>query len=64
MFEMNILAIAQSRMDSPRLRREVMNKMNNQGLIDFFLNKLSIVENLSQIVVATTIKKEDDDFAN
>ena len=64
MFEMNILAIAQSRMDSPRLRREVMNKMNNQGLIDFFLNKLPIVENLSQIVVATTIKKEDDDFAN
>ena len=64
MFEMNILAIALSRMDSPRQRCEVMNKMNNQGLIDLFLNKLSIVENLSQIVVATTIKKEDDDFAN
>ena len=62
--ELKIVGIIQARMGSSRLPGKVMKELNNQIMIDLLLKRLSRSACLSQIIVATTDNKEDNNFAD
>lgn len=54
------LLITQARIGSTRLPGKVLLKINNEELLKIHLKRLSNCKLVNQIVVATTINKEDD----
>ena len=58
-----IAVIIQARMGSSRLPNKVMKEVLGKPLIDYLLERVSIVEKVDQIILATTTKPEDDSLA-
>jgi len=60
---MKYVAIVQARMGSSRLPGKVLKPLGNQSLIGYLLARLSRVDRLSEIVLATTDQTVDDPLA-
>ncbi|MBT5399268.1 glycosyltransferase family protein [bacterium] len=58
-----IIVIIQARMGSFRLPNKVMKKILNKPLIDYLLERVATAKRVDKIVLATTIKSEDDYLA-
>jgi len=58
-----ITAIIQARMGSTRLPNKVMKVVLGKPLIDYLLERVSTAEKVDRIILATTIKHEDDILA-
>lgn len=56
---MKIVAIIQARMGSTRLPGKILKEVNNRPLLSYQLERLNTSEYINQIVIATTIKKQD-----
>ncbi len=54
------LALVQARIGSTRLPGKVMKLINKTPVIELLLNRLSKSEKIDQIIVATSVKKEND----
>lgn len=61
---MKVVCIVQARMGSERLPGKVMKRINNIPLIGYTLKRLKKSKYIDEIVLATTIKKEDDVLVN
>ena len=60
----NYGAIIEARMGSSRLPGKVMLEANNHPLIYQLIKRLKYINNLDQIIIATTNNKKDDLFCN
>jgi spore coat polysaccharide biosynthesis protein SpsF len=63
---MNKVAIIQARMGSTRLPGKVMKLLSGKPMLEHIVKRLQTVEAIDQIVIATTLKSEDNvicDFA-
>jgi spore coat polysaccharide biosynthesis protein SpsF len=58
--EVKTVLITQARMGSTRLPGKVLMEVNNTSLLKIHLDRLSKARNVDKIIVATTIKEEDD----
>lgn len=58
-----IIAIVQARMGSSRLPDKVMKEVLEKPLIDYLLERVSVADKVDKIILATTIKPEDDCLA-
>ncbi len=59
-----ILAIVQARMSSTRLPGKVMKKVLGKPLIGYLLERLTYSKRIDRIIVATSLKKENDEMCN
>ena len=57
---MNIIAILQARMSSKRYPGKVLHKINNKCLLQYILERLKRVSQLTQVIVATSTDASDD----
>lgn len=57
---MKIVAIIQARMGSTRLPGKILKEVNGRPLLSYQLERLSLSKYINQIVIATTIKEQDD----
>lgn len=57
---MKVIAIIQARMGSSRLPGKVLKQVNGKALLLHQVNRLKNCQKIHQIVIATTIKSEDD----
>ena len=57
---MNCVAIIQARTGSTRLPNKIMKKINGKYILDLFLERLKKSKLLNNIIIATTINKNDD----
>ncbi|EOQ88129.1 cytidylyltransferase [Leptospira yanagawae serovar Saopaulo str. Sao Paulo = ATCC 700523] len=57
---MKVVAIIQARLGSTRLPNKVMKEVNGKPLIEILLSRLSKSKSINQIVIATSINKEND----
>lgn len=57
---MRIVAIIQARMGSTRLPGKILKKVNNRALLSYQIERLEQSQYIDEIVIATTIKKQDD----
>jgi len=58
--ELNTVLITQARYGATRLPGKVLKEINGKSLLKIHLERLKKCEKISEIVVATTTKKEDD----
>jgi len=56
---MRFLGIIQARVGSTRLPRKVLKKVEGKTILEHVINRVKAAKNLDDIIVATTIKKED-----
>lgn len=61
---MKITIITQARTGSTRLPNKVLKKINNETLLEIHLKRISQSQKATNVIVATTIKKEDDLIEN
>ncbi len=61
---MKIGAIIQARSGSTRLPNKHFLKVNNQPIIVELINRLKKIKTISDIIIATTKKKQDNKFIN
>lgn len=61
---MKILAIVQARMGSTRLPGKVMMHICGKTVLELVVNRLKKVPSLNDIVIATTLKQDDDILVN
>lgn len=57
---MRIVAIIQARMGSTRLPGKILKKVNNRPLLSYQIERLQQSQYIDELVIATTIKKQDD----
>lgn len=57
---MKVIGIIQARTGSKRLKNKVLMKLGNGCVLEILLERLKKSKKLDDIIVATTIKKEDD----
>lgn len=57
---MNIVCIVQARTGSTRLPGKVLKKICGKTVLEHVIDRLKRVKNINKIVIATTIKKQDD----
>jgi len=57
---MKVIGVVQARTGSKRLKNKVLMKLNNKSILNILLERLKKSKKLDDIIVATTIKKEDD----
>jgi len=56
---MSIIAIIQARISSTRLPGKVLKKIEGKTVLEHVINRTKAAKNISDVVVATTVKKED-----
>ena len=56
---MNTVAIIQARISSTRLPRKVLKKIEGKTILEHVINRVKAAKNLDNVIVATTVKKED-----
>ncbi len=56
---MSIIAIVQARISSTRLPGKVLKKIEGKTVLEHVINRAKAAKNISDVVVATTVKKED-----
>ena len=61
---MKIVAIVQARMGSTRFPGKVLKKIKNKPLIDYVIGRLKLSRSIDQIIIATSIKSQDDLIVN
>jgi spore coat polysaccharide biosynthesis protein SpsF len=61
---MKILGIVQARTGSKRLKNKVLMKIEDKCILEILLERLKKSKKLDDVIVATTIKKEDDAIEN
>ena len=54
-----IIAISQARIGSTRLPKKVLKKIEGKTILEHIVNRVKAAKNLDDIVVATTVNKED-----
>jgi len=54
-----IMAISQARIGSTRLPKKVLKKIEGKTILEHMIDRVRVAKNLDDIVVATTVKKED-----
>ena len=59
---MSITAIIQARMGSSRLGGKVLMKINGSSILECLLKQISFSKLLDDIIIATTLNKEDDEI--
>ncbi len=59
---MKIIATIEARLNSKRLPRKHLLKINNKFLIEILINRLKKIKNIDKIVLATTTNKADDEL--
>ena len=57
--EKNVILVTQARTGSTRLPRKVLKEIGGKSLLQIHLNRIKKCLNISEIIVATTTKKED-----
>ncbi|WP_438493170.1 cytidylyltransferase domain-containing protein [Paenibacillus sp. IHBB 3054] len=61
---MNFVAIIQARMGSTRLPGKVLMPLGDTCILDYVVTRCQKIQKVSQVVVATSILKQDDDIEN
>ncbi|GGF87755.1 spore coat polysaccharide biosynthesis protein SpsF [Paenibacillus albidus] len=61
---MNFVAIIQARMGSTRLPGKVLMPLGDTCILDYVVARCQKIQKVSQVVVATSILKQDDDIEN
>lgn len=61
---MEVKAIIQARVASLRLPRKVLLKIMDKTVLEYVVERVSQAKNIKDIIVATTIKKEDSEIAS
>lgn len=56
---MSIIAIIQARVSSTRLPKKVLEKIEDRTVLEHVINRVQATKKIDDIVVATTVKKED-----
>ncbi len=56
---MNTIAIIQARVGSTRLPGKILKKIEGKTVLEHVVNRVKAAKNINDIVVATTVKKED-----
>jgi spore coat polysaccharide biosynthesis protein SpsF (cytidylyltransferase family) len=56
---MSIIAIIQARVSSTRLPKKVLEKIEDRTVLEHVINRVQAAKKIDDIVVATTVKKED-----
>jgi len=56
---MSIISIIQARVGSTRLSGKVLKKIEGKTVLEHVINRVKAAKNIDDIVVATTVKKED-----
>ena len=56
---MNTVAIIQARISSTRLPGKVLKKIEGKTILEHVVNRVKAAKNLDEVIVATTVKKED-----
>ncbi len=56
---MNTVAIIQARISSTRLPGKVLKKIEGKTILEHVINRVRAAKNLDEVIVATTVKKED-----
>ena len=56
--------IIEARMNSSRLPGKVLKKINNVPILYFMINRLKLIKNIDNIIIATTKSKKDDGICN
>jgi len=56
---MSIIAIIQARISSTRLPRKVLKKIEDKTILEHVINRVKTAKKLDDVIVATTVKKED-----
>jgi len=56
---MNTVAIIQARISSTRLPGKVLKKIEGKTVLEHVVNRVKAAKNINDVVVATTVKKED-----
>jgi len=59
-----IPVIVQARMGSSRLPGKVMKKIQDKNLLQYMINQIQACKRVSEIIIATTDRKEDDKIAS
>lgn len=59
---MKICAVIEARMTSTRLPGKVLMKSCNQPMLHYMIYRLRYVKKIDEIIIATTINKEDDEI--
>lgn len=63
MTEKKVVAIVEARMTSSRLPGKHLMKIKEKPILGYLLDRLNLVEDIDEIVVAMTIRTEDDELA-
>ena len=53
-------AIIEARMNSSRLPGKMMKKILNKPIIDYLIDRLKVIKEIDQIIIATTKNKKDN----
>lgn len=61
---MNFVAIIQARMGSTRLPGKVLMPLGDTCILDYVVTRCQKIQKVTQVVVATSILKQDDDIEN
>ncbi len=56
---MSIIAVVQARISSTRLPGKVLKKIERKTVLEHVINRVKAAKNLDDVIVATTVKKED-----
>ena len=57
-----VLAVVLARSGSSRLKNKMFLKFGNKIVIDYFIERLKLCNNIDKIILATTYRKKDDIF--
>ena len=56
---MSIIAIIQARISSTRLPGKILKKIEGKTILEHVINRVKAAKNLDDVIVATTVRKED-----
>lgn len=56
---MGVIAVIQARISSTRLPGKVLKKIEGKTILEHVINRVKAAKNLDDVIVATTVKKED-----
>lgn len=56
---MGIIAVIQARISSTRLPGKILKKIEGKTILEHVINRVKAAKNLDDVIVATTVKKED-----
>ena len=61
---MKVVAIIQARMGSSRLSGKVLKPLSDSTVLEFLISRLSKSTTIDEIIIATTVEKQDEEITN